>query len=114
MDKLSPSVRLFVAIVGADGKEIYYQLAEETPAPAVLKAWGLTRDDPKKGKTVYHVCETKTGLECSCPDWIFRKQNSHAICKHAAALKSLGLIGKRGTHAVEIEPQGSVESELPF
>jgi hypothetical protein len=111
MASASPQVRLFCAIVGADGKEHYYQLEKIEPSPAVLIAWKLE----KKDGVSHHVSEDSHGLHCDCGDYVWRKKNTAELCKHCRALQELGLIGKRSqTHAVEIEPQGSVESELPF
>jgi hypothetical protein len=103
--------QLFVEIESKKGEKINYRLTEVFPSPAVRKAWKLE----KKDGVSHHVSEDSHGLHCDCGDYVWRKKNTAELCKHCRALQELGLIGKRSqTHAVEIEPQGSVESELPF
>lgn len=41
---------------------------------------------------VYDVILTPFGPECTCPDYVYRRQNTEAKCKHCDVLKAIGLL----------------------
>jgi hypothetical protein len=51
-------------------------------------AWRLEKPDG----THYNVILTPTGAECTCPDWVWARQNQKAPCKHVRALEVEGLL----------------------
>lgn len=47
----------------------------------------------KTDGTLYDVAQTPFGLQCDCPDFVFRRDGlDPAGCKHVQALVSYGLI----------------------
>lgn len=58
-------------------------------APVARRAFRLVKPDG----TLYDVAQTRWGLECDCPDFIFRRDGlDPAGCKHVRALVACGLI----------------------
>ena len=56
---------------------------------AALKCYELRKADGER----YHVSRHAHGIECTCPDFIFRRDGLTAEpCKHGAALIALGLL----------------------
>jgi hypothetical protein len=79
--------RLFLRIAGT----IYGLSRLDRPRAAVLEGWRLTKRDG----TTYDVGRTEDGIECSCPDFIIRRDGIEPEgCKHVRALVAVGLIGK--------------------
>lgn len=77
--------RLTLTINGTD-----YHPIPVTPHPMVAKrAWRLKKDD----ETIYDVHIDEFGAHCTCPDFIFARDNKDPKgCKHIAALRAAGLL----------------------
>jgi hypothetical protein len=58
-----------------------------------LKAFRLRKEDG----TIYDIAQTAHGLECDCPDALFRRDGRDATgCKHVKALVACGLLDAKG------------------
>ena len=77
--------RLFLRISGT-----FYILSRlDRPQAAILEGWRLT----KKDGTAYDVALTEHGVECSCPDYIIRRDGIEPEgCKHTRACIAVGLL----------------------
>ena len=77
--------RLTLAINGTA-----YAVLPLRPCPDVaIQAVRLTKDDG----TRYDAARTAHGLECSCPDFVFRRDGKDPRgCKHLRALTACGLL----------------------
>lgn len=75
-----------------------YTVARILDHPAIPgPAFSLTQPDGE----VYVVARTEHGVECTCADWNYRRQNEQSSCKHSLACQAVGLIA------------GSRESQTP-
>jgi hypothetical protein len=61
------------------------------PLSIDLPSKSLWRFRKKSGRE-YTVHEGEFGLECDCPDFIYRRQNRRLPCKHCMALIELRLV----------------------
>lgn len=77
--------RLTLSIDGVD-----YRLRRIDAHPeAARKAWRLRKADG----TTYHVAVMDHGIECECPDFVFRREGIDPEgCKHCKALVAVGLL----------------------
>ena len=84
----APAVRTYRLALAID--ETVYQLSPLGCDPAVaVRAFRLSKADG----TVYDVSQTRFGLECDCPDFIFRRDGlDPGGCKHVKALVASGLL----------------------
>jgi hypothetical protein len=58
-----------------------------------LKAFRLRKEDG----TIYDVALTAHGLECDCPNFLFRRDGlDPSGCKHVKALVACGLLDAKG------------------
>jgi len=71
-----------------------YSVRPNAASPfAALKAFRLRKSDG----TVYDAAQTIHGLECDCPDFVFRRDGiDPAGCKHVKALAACGLFDPKG------------------
>lgn len=75
-----------------------YRYQKLTDHPAVPgPCFSLTVDDEGIAEwpacpngTVYTVARTEHGIECTCADWTYRRQNDAEPCKHGKALIAVG------------------------
>lgn len=82
---------LTVIVTNARGLDVAkeYDLTFLDPHPCVAsRAWRLTT---AAGDT-YDVWLTRHGAECTCPDFIWCRQNAPKPCKHCCALQAKGLL----------------------
>jgi hypothetical protein len=79
------SSRLFLRI-----HQTFYEVQALACDPiAAEKAFRLNKSDG----TLYDVARTRHGLQCDCPDFIFRRDGIDPTgCKHVKALVAEGLI----------------------
>jgi hypothetical protein len=70
--------------------QTFYEVQALACDPIVAKkAFRLNKSDG----TLYDVAQTRHGLECDCPDFIFRRDGIDPTgCKHVKALVAEGLI----------------------
>lgn len=68
---------------------VHYALTPLSPHPSVARrAWRLR----KRGGQAYDVALTEFGLECTCADFLWRREKLGELCKHCKALRALNLI----------------------
>jgi hypothetical protein len=80
-------VRHWLTVDGA-----LYRLEVLDPDPSIaLFAWRLTKTDGES----YDIALTEFSWECSCPDWIARRQEKGELCKHQRWLKDARLLWDR-------------------
>ena len=82
------TARLLIMINGA-----VYTLKNLNPDPTIADpAWRLTKEDG----TSYDVHVDEWGASCTCPDYVYSRQNEEKKCKHCEALRATGLLVPRG------------------
>jgi SWIM zinc finger len=63
--------------------------------------WRLTyriKRGKRKGELeIYDVRDTEHGAECSCADWLYRRQHTRDQCKHIIALEREHLLEPQPT-----------------
>lgn len=65
-----------------------YQVQRLKADPSVASiAWRLWR-----GGEAYDVCQMPHGVECTCADFVWRRQHTEKKCKHVEALRAVGLL----------------------
>ncbi len=87
---VAPAVELTLKIGG-----IGYEVEPIPTAPDVaMRCFRLAKADG----TIYDVAQTRYGLQCDCPDFIFRRDGlDPAGCKHVKALVRAGVLERRAS-----------------
>ncbi len=82
--------RLMLCITQDKSHQWYIVRKASQDIPDGTVAWQLVKGD----KTCYTVSWGPHGASCECADAVYRKNNSPEVCKHVAALQTLGLLPK--------------------
>jgi hypothetical protein len=80
-----PETSALVLLIG----ETAYQVTRTDADPRLARnVIGLTKADGVS----YTVAMTAHGVQCSCPDFIFRREAKGEVCKHIRSLQCHGLL----------------------
>ncbi len=72
-----------------------YRAQPVAGTPIAPRIWRLTRLHPPLDDGPYYACRLRDGTaQCDCAEWIYQLADTspHTLCKHLAALASLGWI----------------------
>ena len=71
-----------------------YSVTDLCPDPAVaFPAYRLTKTDLSES---YDIAKFPSGLECTCRDYIHRRQNLRSGCKHCKSALAVRLFERKG------------------
>jgi hypothetical protein len=86
--------RLALTITSGSKSTTYRVRSLPVERSAASRLYSLTKPDG----VVYHIAETEHGPQCSCADWIYRRDGQdEGGCKHCKALAAVGLLqGRKG------------------
>lgn len=86
-----------VLTIGNGRRQRVYRVERLPDEAGVVIAWRLVRLWPGKKVEVYDVHFDRHGPACTCPDWVFRKNNTPDVCKHIEAMTRATLLPPRST-----------------
>jgi hypothetical protein len=93
--EIAPGVWVKVMSITIRGRETFYVVQRMAPDKSFGK-WSLRLWKMGKGPCErYDLAAGEWGLECSCGDFHYRRQNYPVPCKHALSCIAVGLLRKR-------------------
>jgi hypothetical protein len=96
--RLDDDILTITAVLGSGLKVTKYRVTLLDAHPEICKppTLELVKLGPRGSKPaeVYHLAHMPTGWECSCPDFIHRRENEplERACKHLLSAKAVGLL----------------------